>query len=54
MAPARVVEAVDVFKYCKFDIPTRVPGISPDQLGLEGFEAAFDSRVVKAISLTVH
>lgn len=42
MAPARVVEAVDVFEHCDLDVPSRLPGVSPDQLGLERFEEALD------------
>ena len=54
MAPARVVEAIDVFENSELDVPARLPRVSPDQLSLEGFEEALDSRVIKAISLAAH
>lgn len=54
MTPARVVEAVDVFKDCDLDISAHVPGASPNQFGLERFEEALDSGVVLTISLAAH
>lgn len=54
MAPARVVEAVDVFEHRDLDIPACLPCVLPDQLGLEGFEEALDSRIIKAISFAAH
>lgn len=54
MAPARVVEAVDVLEHCDLDVPACLPSVSPNQFCLEEFEEALDSRVIKAISLAAH
>ena len=52
MAPARIVEAVDVFEDGDFGITTRSPGPLPQQLSFDGFEEGLDHRVV--IAFRVH
>jgi len=39
VATARIVEAIDILEYRAFCLTARVPTITPDQLGLDGFEA---------------
>ena len=54
MSSAWIVEAIDVLKECGFGFSPRCPGVSPDQLGLQGFEEGLHCRVVKAISFPAH
>jgi hypothetical protein len=51
---AGIVEAVDVLEEGNFDLSAGEPVSAPDQFGLEGFEEAFDGRVVITISLAAH
>ena len=39
---ARIVEAIDRLEYRAFCLTTRGPTITPDQLGLDGFEERLD------------
>jgi len=44
---ARIIEAVDVFKYCHLYRPPCLPSMTPDKFSLDGFEkpeAALDDR----------
>ncbi len=54
MSTAWIVEAVDVFEDGDFDLSSCLPVSAPDHFGFEGFEKAFDSCVVIAISLSAH
>ena len=54
MSAARIIKAVDVFKYRQFSSATRVPWVPPDQFRLDGFEECLDDSVVIAISFTTH
>ena len=42
MATAQIVEAIDILEYRAFRLTARVPTITPDQLGLDGFEERLD------------
>ena len=54
MATAQIVEAIDILEYRAFRLTARVPTITPDQLGLDGFEERLDYGIVVTISLTAH
>ena len=54
MATAQIVEAIDILEYRAFRLTARVPTITPDQLGLDGFEERLDYEIVITISLTAH
>ena len=54
MFAARIIEAVDVFKDRQFRRTTRVPRVSPDQLGFDGFEERLDYGVIVAITFATH
>ena len=44
---ARIIEAVDVFKYCHLYRPPCLPSMTPDKFSLDGFEkleAALEDR----------
>ena len=42
MATARVVEHIDILEDRSLGLTARVPTITPDQLGLDGFEERLD------------
>lgn len=54
MFSAQIVEAVDVFEEGDLDLTTGLPVAAPDQLGLKGFEEAFDGGIVVTISFSAH
>ena len=54
MAASWIVEAVDVFEDRHLSLSAGVPGVSPDQLCLDGFEERFNGGVVIAISFATH
>ena len=54
MATARIVEAIDILEYRAFRLTARVPTITPDQLGLDGFKERLDHGIVVAISFSAH
>ena len=54
MATAQIVEAIDILEYRAFRLTARVPTITPDQLGLDGFEERLDHGIVIAIALADH
>ena len=54
MFSARVVEAVDVFEEGDLDFAAGLLVAAPDQFCLQGFEEAFDGRIVVAIALAAH
>ncbi len=54
MFASRVVEAVDVFEEGDLDLATGLPFAAPDEFSLQGFEEAFDGRIVVAIALAAH
>jgi hypothetical protein len=47
---AWIVEAVDIFKDCYFSRPACLPSMTPDQLGLDGFEERLNCRIIIAIA----
>jgi hypothetical protein len=51
---SRVIEPIDVFEDRHLSLSAGVPGVSPDQLCLDGFEERFNGGVVIAISLATH
>ena len=54
MSTAWVIEAVDVFEDSNIHIPSSLPGLPPDQFGLDGFEEGFHCGVVIAITFATH
>ena len=54
MATAQIVEAIDILEYRAFRLTARVPTITPDQLGLDGFKERFHHGIVVTISLATH
>ena len=54
MPAARVIEAIDVFEDSNLGSPSRLPGMPPDQLRLDGFEEGLHRSIIIAISLAAH
>ena len=54
MAAARVIEPIDILEDRAFSLTACVPTITPDQLGLDGFEERLDHGIVIAIALAAH
>ena len=54
MPASWIVEAVDVFEDRHLGLPPRSPCPAPNQLGLDGFEEGFDSRIVITITFAAH
>ena len=54
MAAALIVEPIDILEDRALGLTARVPTITPDQLGLDGFEERLDHGIVVTISLTAH
>lgn len=54
MAPAGIVEPVDVLEDRSFRLPSCRPFLPPDHFGLQRFEECLDGRVVIAIALAAH
>ena len=52
MPAAGVVEAVDVAEERDFDLAPGLPVATPDQFGFQGFEEAFDCRIIVTIALS--
>ena len=54
MAAVRIVEPIDILEDRSLGLTARVPTITPDQLGLDGFEERLDHGIVIAIALAAH
>ena len=54
MAPPRVVESVNVLEQGQLTLASRIPWLTPDQLGLQCFEEGLDHGIVIAVSLAAH
>ena len=54
MATAQIVEAIDILEYRTFCLTARVPTITPDQLGLDGFEARFHHGIIMTFAFAAN
>jgi hypothetical protein len=54
VSATRVIEAVDVLKDGDLSGPMDLPGMPPDQFGLDGFEVCFHRSIVTAITFAAH
>ena len=54
MPPSWIIEPIDILEYGPLGLASGFPTITPDQLGLDGFEERFHHGIVVTISLTAH
>jgi len=51
MSAAWIIEAVNVLEDGDFNGPSCLPGISPNQLGFDGFEEGFHHGVIHCLTV---
>ena len=54
MAATRIIETIEILKYCALSLTACVPTVAPNQLGFDGLEERLNHRVIIAITFPTH